>query len=68
MSTNEPGSLTKGGNGLGQAGDDVMHAIGKLDEASTQLGVDDPVNDVDPHAVATWITVIGKALLAIFKP
>ena len=67
MSTNEPGSSMQGENGLGQAGDAVMHAIGKLDEASTQLGVSDPVNEVDPHDVATWITVIGKALLAIFK-
>ena len=68
MSTNDPGNLTQGIDGTQQAGDAVMHAIGKLDEAASQLDMPGTADEVEPEAVAKWITVIGKAILAIFKP
>ena len=68
MITNEPGSLTQGLDGTQHAGDAVMHAIGKLDEAASQLDMSATADEVEPEAVAKWITVIGKAILAIFKP
>ena len=50
------------------AAGDVMHAVGRLDEATDHLDDDPPEDTVDPVTVGQWITVIGKAILAIFKP
>ncbi len=53
---------------LDQKGDDVMTQIGVLGERSE--GLKDPSDEAeaDPEEVGRWITTIGRALLAIFKP
>lgn len=49
-------------------GDEVMHQVGILDQAAENLKEQDLEDEVDPEKVGNWITVIGKALMAIFKP
>ncbi|MGE0175072.1 MAG: hypothetical protein AB7T49_19920 [Oligoflexales bacterium] len=49
-------------------GDEVMRQVGNLDQAAENLEGQDLENEVDPEKVGNWITVIGKALMAIFKP
>lgn len=50
-------------------GDEVIKSIGALEEASSQLDVEDCDEvEIDPEEAGKWITAIGKALLAIFKP
>ena len=52
---------------LDHKGDEIMKQIGVLEERSGELeNVADEIN-ADPEEVGKWITVIGKALLAIFK-
>ena len=48
--------------------DEVMRQAGVLDQASENLEGQDLDDEVDPEKVGNWITVIGKALMAIFKP
>lgn len=49
-------------------GDEVMRQAGVLDQASENLEGQDLDEGVDPEKVGNWITVIGKAIMAIFKP
>jgi hypothetical protein len=51
-----------------ELGDEVMRAIGELDGSGQALGADGDCDEVDPEEVGRWMTAIGKALLAIFKP
>jgi hypothetical protein len=51
-----------------ELGDEVMRQAGVLDQASENLKGQDLNDEVDPEKVVSWITVIGKALMAIFKP
>ena len=53
---------------LANAGDAVMKAVGALDQATQDLKDVNPGADVDPEEVGHWITAIGRALMAIFKP
>ena len=56
-------------NGIetGDAGEQVLQQIGVLSEATDHLEEVQPVETVDPEEVGRWITVIGRALAAIFK-
>ena len=49
-------------------GDEVMKQIGVLGDHVEELGKIKHEVDLEPEEVGTWITAIGKALLAIFKP
>ena len=53
---------------LSDLGDEVMHQTGILDTAADHLSESTDNIEVDPDEVGHWITAIGKALLAIFKP
>jgi hypothetical protein len=55
-------------NASDDLGDEVMRQTGVLDEAAENLEGEKIVDEVDPEKVGNWITVIGKALMAIFKP
>lgn len=59
-------SNTKGTE-ISDAGDQVLQQIGVLNEATDHLEGLDPVESVEPEEVGKWITVIGRALAAIFK-
>ena len=49
-------------------GDEVMKAIGGLANATSDLKAEQANSSkVAPEEVGSWITVIGKALLSIFK-
>jgi hypothetical protein len=48
-------------------GDDVVKQIGVLTEATDHLEQIPPEETVEPEEVGRWITVIGRALAAIFK-
>ena len=50
------------------AEDSVMRAVGSLDEAVAGLEDDDSPNAPEPDTVGHWITIIGRAILEIFKP
>ena len=52
----------------GDADDNVMQHLGALNEATEHLKERVIHEDVDPETVGKWITLIGKAILAIFKP
>ena len=52
----------------GDLGDEVMRRIGSLDDAADNVEGEDLQEEVDPEKVGSWITVIGRAILAIFKP
>ena len=49
------------------AGDKVVRQIGVLNETPEQLNEECPAEKVEPEEVGRWITVIGRALSAIFK-
>ena len=49
-------------------GDEVMRQAGVLDQASENLEEQVLNDEVDPEKVGSWITVIGQAIMAIFKP
>lgn len=52
---------------LGEKGDEVMKQTGILKEA-TDLLKDLSQNDkADKEEVGSWLTILGKAILAIFK-
>lgn len=53
---------------LANAGDAVMKAVGALDQATEELKGGGVKDDIEPEEVGHWITTIGKALMAIFKP
>jgi|GEM_PF-1555049 len=55
------------GAGIVDAGEQVVQQIGVLNEAADQLKEECPVEKVEPEEVGRWITVIGRALAAIFK-
>jgi len=55
------------GAGITDAGEQVVQQIGVLNEATDQLKEECPVEKVEPEEVGRWITVIGRALAAIFK-
>jgi len=55
------------GTGITDAGEQVVQQIGVLNEATDQLKEECPVEKVEPEEVGRWITVIGRALAAIFK-
>ena len=59
-------SNTKGTE-ISDAGDQVLQQIGVLNEATDHLEGLEPVEAVEPEEVGKWITVIGRALAAIFK-
>ena len=52
---------------ISNAGDQVLQQIGVLTEATDHLESLAPVETVEPEEVGKWITVIGRALAAIFK-
>ena len=52
----------------GDPGDEVMRRIGSLDDAAEHFEDENLQREVDPEKVGSWITVIGRAILAIFKP
>ena len=49
------------------AGENVLQQIGALNEATNHLEEIGSVETVEPEDVGRWITVIGRALAAIFK-
>ena len=51
-----------------KGGDELMKQIGVLGDHVEELGKVKQEMDLEPEEVGTWITAIGKALLAIFKP
>lgn len=55
------------GTDITDAGEQVVQQIGALSEAADQLNEECPVENVEPEEVGRWITVIGRALAAIFK-
>ncbi|MGE0175139.1 MAG: hypothetical protein AB7T49_20255 [Oligoflexales bacterium] len=55
------------GTEISEAGDLVLQQIGVLNEATDHLEELDLVETVEPEEVGKWITVIGRALAAIFK-
>lgn len=55
------------GTGISTAGENVLQQIGALNEATDHLEKSDPVETVEPEEVGKWITVIGRAIAAIFK-
>lgn len=54
-------------NEIGTKGDDVMQAVGELKRLTHDLKEATKGNDVDPEEIGSWLTTIGKAILAIFK-
>ena len=52
----------------GNVGDEVMRSIGSLDELADNFEDEDFQDEVDPKTVGSWITIVGRAILAIFKP
>lgn len=59
-------SNTNGGDSC-DPGESVLRQIGELNEATAQLEELDEDVTVEPEEVGKWITVIGRALAAIFK-
>jgi hypothetical protein len=55
------------GTGIADAGENVLQQIGALNEAADHFEKSDPVETVEPEEVGKWITVIGRAIAAIFK-
>ena len=55
------------GTEISDVGEQVLQQIGVLKEAADHLEQVEPVETVDADEVGTWITVIGRALAAIFK-
>jgi len=55
------------GTEISDTGDQVMQQIGVLNEATDHLEELEPAEAVEPEEVGKWITVIGRALAAIFK-
>jgi len=55
------------GTGINTAGENILQQIGALNEATDHLDKLDPVDTVEPEEVGKWITVIGRAIAAIFK-
>lgn len=53
--------------GIGVPGDEVVKQIGVLEEATDHLEQIPVEETVEPEEVGRWITVIGRALAAIFK-
>lgn len=49
------------------SGEDVLRQIGVLNEATAHLEELEPEEKVEPEEVGKWITIIGRALAAIFK-
>lgn len=60
--------MGKSGTVGDEAGREVLKQVGVLEEAAKDLKQHKKERGVDPDEVGTWITAIGKALLAIFKP
>lgn len=52
---------------LGEIGNEVMKAIGRLDEATKKAKDDKNSCETSEDEIGSWLTVIGKAILAIFK-
>ena len=51
-----------------EAGDALMKAVGALEGATADLKSEQAKScKTDPNEVGNWITIIGKALLSIFK-
>ena len=50
------------------AGEEVVKQIGALGQQVEELEHVEHEIGPEPEEVGSWITVIGKALLAIFKP
>ena len=59
MATNENSVETKG--------NEVMKAVGELKQRTRNLDKVNSETDSDAKEIGSWITIIGKALLAIFK-
>lgn len=57
---------TGGSESFEQKGDDVVAAAAKLGEQSSELSDANAAAAEAPEEVGSWITAIGKALLAIF--
>ena len=55
------------GTEITDAGEQVVQQIGVLTEATDRLDEECPPEKVEPEEVGKWITVIGRALAAIFK-
>ena len=52
---------------ISDPGEQVVQQIGVLNEATDHLGEACPVETAEPEEVGRWVTVIGRALAAIFK-
>ena len=50
-----------------EAGNEVLKAIGSLDEATHKLKTDEDQCQATQSEVGRWIEIIGKAIFAIFK-
>ena len=50
-----------------EIGNEVMKAVGALDEATQKTKADKETCDASQDEVGSWISVIGKAILTIFK-
>ena len=60
--------MSKEKSNFDEAGDAVMKAVGVLEGATADLTSEQSKScKTDPNEVGNWITIIGKALLSIFK-
>lgn len=48
--------------------EDIFKELGILEERTKKLDELPDETEVDPKEVGNWITIIGRALLAIFRP
>ena len=53
--------------GTGKSGNGILEDVGALKELTDLLTKEETACQEDKDEVGSWITVIGKALLAIFK-
>jgi len=51
----------------GKTGDKIMEDVGALKELTDLLTKEETTCKEDKDEVGSWITVIGRAILAIFK-
>ena len=51
-----------------EPGELIAEQTGILNGATSALDDSQNCDNVDPETVGTWITVVGKAIIAIFKP
>ncbi len=59
--------MTEVESGTGKTGDGLMEDVGALKELTDLLTKEETECEEDKDEVGSWITIIGRALIAIFK-